>query len=417
MSHEVFQHRNGELFCEDCALETVVHELATPFYVYSLGHIRGNYRRLHRAFADVPHLICYALKANSQPALLRSLLDEGAGAEVVSGAELALALAVGFEPEKIVFSGVGKTEAELIAGLRAGVFLFTVESGGELMALNRLALGLGRRAKVALRINPDIDPKTHPHIATGIQTAKFGLDPDTVVDLFKRRREFPGLDFTAIHTHLGSQITSIAPLSEAARMLEKLIGDLRGVDITLTHVDWGGGLGIDYGEDEPPGFEEYAAQIVPWISRSGARLILEPGRALVGPGGALVVRVLYTKRVHGSSFAVVDGGMNDLLRPALYDAYHRIVPLRPRQGKSERIDVVGAVCESSDVFGRDRDLGEVRPGDHLAVLDTGAYGYSMSFNYNLRPRPAEIVVEGETYRVVRKAETAKALVARELGEE
>jgi diaminopimelate decarboxylase len=200
-------------------------------------------------------------------------------------------------------------------------------------------------------------------------------------------------------------------------MLEKLVGDLKTRSITLTDVNWGGGLGIDYGEEKPPGFEEYAERILPWISRSGARLILEPGRALVGPAGALIVRVLYVKTVHGSRFAVVDGGMNDLLRPALYDAYHRIVPLNMKEGKGERIDVVGAVCESSDVFGRGRDLGDVRPGDYLAILDTGAYGYSMSFNYNLRPRPAEIVVEGGKYRVVRKAETAEALVARELGEE
>jgi diaminopimelate decarboxylase len=417
MGHEVFHHRDAELFCEECSLVTVACAVATPFYVYSLTCIRERFRAFDRGFSGVPHLICYALKANSQPALLRVLLDEGAGAEVVSGAELHLALAVGFEAEKIVFSGVGKTEAELEAGLRAGVFLFTVESEGELALLNRLALGLGRRQSVGLRINPDIDPETHPHIATGVQTAKFGLDPEAALELYMRRQEFPGLDFTAVHTHLGSQLTSIEPLGEAARMLEKLAGDLKARGKTLTDVNWGGGLGIDYGEEKPPGFEEYAEQILPWISRSGARLILEPGRALVGPAGALIVRVLYVKTVHGSRFAVVDGGMNDLLRPALYNAYHRIVPLNMKEGKGERIDVVGAVCESSDVFGRCRDLGDVRPGDYLAILDTGAYGYSMSFNYNLRPRPAEIVVEGGKYRVVRKAETAEALVARELGEE
>jgi diaminopimelate decarboxylase len=292
-----------------------------------------------------------------------------------------------------------------------------VESEGELAALNRLALGLGRRQAVGLRINPDIDPQTHPHIATGIQTAKFGLDPDTALGLYMRWREFPGLDFTAVHTHLGSQLTSIEPMAESARMLERLVGDLKSHGVAMTDVNWGGGLGIDYGEEKPPGFEEYAAQILPWISRSGARLILEPGRALVGPAGALIVRVLYVKTVHGSRFAVVDGGMNDLLRPALYDAFHRIVPLNRKAGRGECIDVAGAVCESSDIFGRDCDLGDVRPGDYLAILDAGAYGYSMSFNYNLRPRPAEVVVEGGEYRVVREAETTEMLVSWELGEE
>ena len=416
MSREVFRHREGKLYCEGCSLETVARELSTPFYVYSIECIRERYRSLDRAFSDVPHLICYALKANSQPELLRALLNEGAGVEVVSGAELQLALSVGVDPEKIVFSGVGKTEAELGAGVRAGIFLFTVESEGELAALNRLALGFGRCASVALRINPDIDPQTHPHITTGIQTAKFGLDPDRALELYVRRQEFHGLDFTAIHTHLGSQLTSIEPLGEAVRLLEKFVDDLKARGVNLTHVNWGGGLGIDYGEEKPPSFEEYAELILPWISGSGARLILEPGRALVGPAGALVMRVLYVKTVHGSRFAVVDGGMTDMLRPALYDAYHRIVPLKMNDGKGERIDVVGAVCESSDLFGRNRDLGDIRAGDYLAILDTGAYGYSMSFNYNLRPRPAEIVVEGEKYRVVRKAETAEALVTRELGE-
>jgi diaminopimelate decarboxylase len=415
MSHEVFEHRNGKLFCGDLPLEAVVRSVPTPFYVYSLEWIRRRFDRFDSAFSSVPHLICYALKANSQPELLRVLLAEGAGAEVVSEAELHLALAVGFDPDKIVFSGVGKTEKELQAGLRSGVRLFTVESEGELEALQRSAATLGRPARVALRINPDIDPGTHPHIATGIQTAKFGLDPEQALGLYARGADFPQLDLSAVHTHLGSQIASIGPFAEAARYLEKVVENLRSKGVPLTDVNWGGGLGIDYGEEPVPSIECYAEQIVPWISRSGYRLILEPGRALVGPAGALVVRVTYTKTVHGSRFAVVDGGMNDLLRPALYDAHHRIVPLSIRGGGGSSIDVVGSVCESSDVFGRGRDLGDVRAGDHLAILDAGAYGYTMSSNYNMRPRPAEVVVDGEEYRLVRAAETTEALVARELG--
>jgi diaminopimelate decarboxylase len=417
MSHEVFEHRDGKLFCGDLPLETVARSVQTPFYVYSLEHVRKRFRDFSRAFSGVPHLICYALKANSQPALLRILRNEGAGAEVVSGAELGLALAVGFEPDKIVFSGVGKTERELEDGLRSGVRLFTVESEGEMDLLHRSAARLGRRARVALRINPDIDPGTHPHIATGIQTAKFGLEPGEALELYEKWNDSPHLELAAIHTHLGSQLTSINPFTEAARVLEELVGELTSRGVSLSEVNWGGGLGIDYGEESPPAIEHYANQILPWISRSGFRLILEPGRALVGPAGALVVRVVYIKTVHGSRFAVVDGAMNDLLRPALYDAYHRIVPLTLTTGEGPLIDVVGSVCESGDVFGRDRHLGDLQAGDHLAILDSGAYGYSMSFNYNLRPRPAEVVVDGGEYRVVRMAETPEALVARELGKE
>jgi diaminopimelate decarboxylase len=252
-------------------------------------------------------------------------------------------------------------------------------------------------------------------MATGVQTAKFGLDPETAFGLYARRRDFPNLEFSAVHVHIGSQLTSIEPLAECARLVERLVGELGAIGVHLTEVDWGGGLGIPYGDEEPPSFEDYARQILPRLSGSKARLILEPGRSLVGPAGALVVRVLYVKQVHGRTFAVVDSGMNDLLRPALYDAYHRILPLVPRDGEGEPVDVVGAVCESSDVFGRSRHLGLLEPGDLLAILDTGAYGYSMGSNYNLRPRPAEVVVENKRFRVVRQAETVEELVAREFG--
>ena len=418
LSHEAFTLLEGELFCEDLPLEKIARSVPTPFYVYSSACLRDRFRRFDRAFSSVPHLICYALKANSQPALLRKLVDEGAGAEVVSGAELELALQVGFSPEKIVFSGTGKTDSELEAGLGADILFFIAESEGELVALERLAARANRLARVSIRINPDIDPLTHPHISTGIRTAKFGLDPETALQLTARLREFPHLEWKGIHAHIGSQLTSIEPFEVCARLLQNLAEELKAGGAPLTEVDFGGGLGICYRDEEAPSFEDYARLVLPWISRSSLRLILEPGRALIGPAGALVARVLNLKRVHGRRFAVVDAGMNDFLRPALYDAYHRIVPLVPlvpRSGVDEPLDVVGPVCESSDVFGRDRRLGDLRPGDRLAILDTGAYGYVMSSNYNLRPRPAEVVVEGESYQVVRRAETTEALVARELG--
>lgn len=415
MPSEAFQYREGKLFCEEVPLESVTGSVSTPFYIYSSSCLVRRYRGLEAAFSSVPHLTCYALKANSQPELLRILLKQGAGAEVVSGAELHLALAIGFPPEKIVFSGVGKTEHELEAGLAADVHLFTVESEGELVQLEHLAGQLGRTARVALRINPNVDPQTHPHIATGVETAKFGFDIEAAFDSYRRHREFHHLEFIGIHTHIGSQLTSIEPLVETARLIEGLVSELRDQGILIREVDWGGGLGIPYDGEGVPTFEEYANCVLPWITGMGLKVILEPGRTLIGPCGALVLKVLYMKEVHRRRFAVVDGGMNDLLRPALYDAFHRIEPVVLRNESTETVDVVGAVCESSDVFGRDRRLGDLQQGDTLCLLDAGAYGFSMSSNYNLRPRPTEVLVEGDTFRIVRKAETTEDLIARELG--
>jgi diaminopimelate decarboxylase len=417
MSGQAFHVREGKLLCEDCSLERMAASVPTPFYVYSSREVAQRFRRLDSAFSAQPHLVCYALKANSQPALLRILITEGAGAEVVSGAELTLALRVGFPPERIVFSGVGKAEWELDAGLEADILLFHVESEGETALLDDLAGRNGRRARVSIRLNPDIDAGTHPHITTGVQTAKFGLDFETAMKLYRRHREFRHLEFCGIHTHIGSQITSLHPLGEAARTLGKAIGELKAHGVTISQVDIGGGLGIAYGDEPAPEFDAYAQEVLPWLSRSGARVIVEPGRALLGPAGAFVVRVLYVKRVHDRRFVVVDGGMNDLLRPALYDAYHRIVPVELRDGEKEKVDIAGAVCETSDTFGRDRLLVDPRPGDLLAILDTGAYGYAMSSNYNLRPRPAEVLVEGGDFRVVRTAESMDDLLKRELGDD
>jgi diaminopimelate decarboxylase len=416
MSEKPFHVSEGKLYCEECLLERVAASVPTPFYVYSSRDVVDKFRKLDAALSAQPHLICYALKANSQAALLRLLVKEGAGAEVVSGGELELALRVGVPPDRIVFSGVGKAEWELEAGVKADVLLFHLESEGEAELLDRVAARNDRRVRVSVRINPDIDAETHRHIATGVQTAKFGLDSKTAMDLYRRRDAFPHLDFCAIHAHIGSQITSLEPLGEAARMLGRAIGELKAQGVTIHHVDIGGGLGIAYGEDPVPEFEAYAQEVLPWLSRSGARVVVEPGRALVGSAGAFVAKVLYVKRVHGKRFVIVDAGMNDLMRPALYDAYHRIVPLAVREGREEKVDVVGAVCETSDTFGRDRRLVDPKPGDLLGILDTGAYGYAMSSNYNLRPRPAEVLVEGETFRVVRAAETVERIVSRELEE-
>jgi diaminopimelate decarboxylase len=417
MPPDVFRVQDDELCAGGLPLSEIARSVGTPFYVYAKEPLLERYRELESAFAGVAHLHCVALKANAQPALLRPLAALGAGAEVVSGAELALARELGFPAEKIVFSGVGKTERELEAGLLASVLMFLVESEMELEVLNAIAGERKLRGRVALRLNPDIDAKTHPHIATGVSTAKFGVDPEEARRLYRNHRAYPHLDFIGVHSHIGSQITAIEPLAENARTLAEWARSLRDDGVVLTHVDIGGGVGIRYRDEEAPSFAAYAERVLPPLAELGVTLVTEPGRALFGPVGAFVVRVLYVKRVHGRAFVVVDAGLNDLLRPALYGAYHRVVPLWRRGGTPRLMDVAGAVCESSDVFARDRELVPPERGDFLAILDAGAYGFVMSSNYNLRPRPAEVVVEDGGFRVVRPAETEAGLVARELASE
>ena len=415
MPGDVFHYRDGQLAVENVVVSEVADSVPTPFYLYAVGALVECYRELERAFASSRHLHCVAMKANSQPALLRPLAAEGAGAEVVSGAELALALELGFPPSRIVFSGVGKTESELVSGLRADIRMFLVESETELQVLDALAAAEGRKAPVALRLNPDIDPETHPHIATGVAAAKFGVDPDEARVLYRRHRDFAHLDFCGVHSHIGSQITSIRPLAKNAAMLGAWVKELRDAGVPIRFVDIGGGLGIPYQGDDMPGFDQYAEGVIPPLLALDVEILTEPGRALLGPMGAFVVRVLYVKSVHGRRFVVVDAGMNDLIRPALYDAYHSIVPLAEGVASSQPVDIVGAVCESSDVFARGRKLPELERGELLAILDTGAYGFAMSSNYNLRPRPAEVAVNGAEHHVVREAESQAELVARELG--
>ncbi len=415
MTLDVFRYQNDQLSAAGVPLAEIAGSVGTPFYVYDSRALLERFRGLSGAFEGVPHLHCVALKANSQPALLRPLFAAGAGAEVVSGAELALALALGVPSSRIVFSGVGKSDRELASGVAADVLLFLVESEMELRALDGLAREAGRIARVALRLNPDIDAKTHPHIATGVATAKFGIDAEEALPLYRSRRDFPSLDFAGIHSHIGSQITELGPLAENARALAALVEEIRESGADIRYVDIGGGLGIPYRGESTPAFEAYAESVVRPLRSLGVTVVTEPGRVLFGPVGALVARVLYVKRVHGREFVVLDAGLNDLLRPALYGAYHRVIPLARRARRVSSFDVAGAVCESSDVFARDRELPAPERGEYLAILDAGAYGFAMSSNYNLRPRPAEVVVEDGGFRVVREAETEQDLVARELG--
>lgn len=413
---DVFRYQNDQLCAAGVPLAEIARSVGTPFYVYDPADALERFRTLSRAFAGVSHLHCVALKANSQPALLRPLFSEGAGAEVVSGAELALALALRVPSSRIVFSGVGKTDRELDSAVAADVLMLLVESETELRVLDSLAREAGRKARVALRLNPDIDAKTHPHISTGIATAKFGIDPDEALRLYRSHRHFANVEFTGVHSHIGSQITELEPLAENARALASLVRELRESGVAIRYVDIGGGLGIPYRGESTPDIEVYAEEVVRPLRDLEVTLLTEPGRVLFGPAGALVARVLYVKRVHGREFVILDAGLNDLLRPALYGAYHRVVPLARREREVRCFDIAGAVCESSDVFARERELPAPERGEHLAILDAGAYGFAMSSNYNLRPRPAEVVVEDGSFRVVREAETQAALVARELGQ-
>lgn len=407
-----FQYRNAQLCAEEVPLERIAREVGTPCYVYSRRTLERHLRAFEEAFAQVAHRCCFSVKANGNLALLRLIHRRGWGFEVVSAGELCRVLAAGGDPSRVVFSGVGKRPEELELALEAGVMLFNVESSQELELLAEMAASRGVRAPVALRVNPDIQAPTHPHLATAGRQHKFGIDPEEAHALYRRMQRMPGVVPRGLHFHLGSQITRLEPFVEAIRRVSELWGALRKEGIELRYLDIGGGLGIPYGDGEaPPGPAEYARAVCSQVgSLQPLELILEPGRAVVGNAGVLLTRVLYTKRRAGKRFAVVDAGMNDLLRPSLYGARQEIRPLRRDEGPRVPVEVVGPVCESGDVLGRGCPLPDLRPGDLLAIMGAGAYGFSMSSNYNARPRAAEVLVDGERYFVVRERETYEDLM-------
>lgn len=407
--HE-FREVGRELYCEQVPLRRIAAAVGTPCYIYSAGTLLRHYQAFAAAFAAVPHLIAFALKANANVAILRLFAREGGGADIVSGGELHRALQVGVPPRRIVFAGVGKTAVEIRAALRAGILMFNVESVQELRVINAVAGRLRRRARVALRVNPETEAGTHPYIATGHKQHKFGIALGEALATYRLASRLPAIEIAGIHTHIGSQLTEVRPFVESLTKVVALIERLRAHSIPLTHLDVGGGLGITYDREEPPSPAELAAAIVPLIKGTGCTVILEPGRSLVGNAGILVTRVLYTKEGDGRHFVIVDAGMNDLIRPSLYQAYHEIRPVARHAGRRRlTVDVVGPVCESGDFLGKDRMLEASRPGDLLAVMSAGAYGSSMSSNYNCRPRPAEVLVRGRTFTVIRDRETYRDL--------
>ena len=413
--YQSFQPTDHGLVCDGVSVQSIVESVGTPVYIYSARAIRDGYRAIDDAFASFPHAIHYALKANSTLAIARLLRALGSKADANSGGEVQVAMRAGFAAADIVFTGVGKTRDELELAITAGVGTINAESAGELDRIGEVARALGREARVALRVNPDIDAKSHPNISTGLRTNKFGVALQDARAIYAERRGTKGLRFAGVHIHIGSQITTAEPLQRAAKALVDLALALREDGVPLEHVDLGGGLGIPYEGREMITAAEYAAAVIPELKRAGIRVVLEPGRAIVGRSGALVSRVVDTKRYpDGRQFAVLDAGMTELMRPALYGSFHRIVPVAPRRDRESSWDIVGPICESSDVFGRDRTMSGLQVDDLIAILDTGAYGAVMASNYNRRLLAPEVLVDEGQWTLIRRRQTLDDVLALEL---
>jgi len=412
---EAFRRRGGALACEGVPLADIAARFGTPTYVYSRASIETAFAAYAEALRGRPSLVCYAMKANSNLAVLNLLARAGSGFDIVSGGELARVIAAGGDPRKVVFSGVGKTEGEIAQALAADILCFNLESVAELEMVERVAARMGRRARVSVRVNPDVDPKTHPYISTGLKSNKFGVAYADTLPLYRRAATLAHVEIVGIDCHIGSRISDIAPYLEAADRLLDLVDALAGEGIELAHIDFGGGLDIRYRDESPPPAAELIGALVARVDargHGGKTLMFEPGRSIVGPAGALLTRVNMVKPGVEKNFLVVDAAMNDLLRPALYDAWMDVQPVQPRGGPARTYDVVGPICESGDWLARDRELA-AQPGDLLAILGAGAYGMSMASNYNSRGRAAEVMVDGERVYEIRRRETVDELFALE----
>jgi diaminopimelate decarboxylase len=406
-----YQYRQGTLYCGEVALADIASEAGTPVYIYSGGDILAAFRAYDEGLKGISHKVCYAVKANSNLSLMRLLADAGAGFDIVSGGELFRVLKAGGDPASVVFSGVGKTADEVDYALSTGILSFNCESEAELALIDAKAGRLGRKASIAVRVNPDVDAATHPYISTGLRQHKFGIDAAEVEAVYGRAKAFRNLSLDGVSCHIGSQLVNTAPLMDALDKMLALVERLRAAGHNIRHLDLGGGLGVPYRQDEKSAsIPEYAALLKERLTGRDLTLMLEPGRSLVAQAGVLVTRVLYRKKNHGKEFVVVDAAMTDLIRPALYQAHHEIIPLRQSPRGTVKADVVGPVCETGDFLARDRVVANVLPGDLVAVCTAGAYGMVSASNYNSRPRPAEILVEGGNWRVVRRRETFEDLI-------
>jgi diaminopimelate decarboxylase len=405
-----FHYHEGRLYCEEVSIEDIAREVGTPFYCYSHATLSRHFHAFDDAFTDVDHLTCFSLKSCSNIAILSLFASLGAGMDIVSGGELYRAIKAGVPPDRIVFSGVGKTAEEIEYALETGILLFNLESPQEMQAVNTCAGRLGRQASIGIRVNPDVDPKTHPYISTGLRENKFGVDLDTAEALYAQATDLPHLDIVAVGCHIGSQLTEVSPFVDTLKRLKLLIGRLRKRGIEVRFLDLGGGLGITYSEEEPPDPAEYARVLLEEMGDLDCTLIFEPGRVIVGNAGILVTRVLFTKEGPVKKFLIIDAGMNDLVRPSLYGSYHHIQPVVEDDKPEIVADVVGPICETGDFLARDRTLPRVERGELLAVMSAGAYGFAMSSNYNSRPRAAEVLVKEDKFEVIRSRETYNDLL-------
>ena len=408
-----FNFKRGRLFAEGVDLSEVAEKVGTPFYVYSHATVTRHLQAMEAAFNGYPHVVCYALKANSNGSLLRILAEAGMGADIVSGGELYRARKAGIPGRKIVYAGVGKTEAEIRDALRAGILMFNVESTEELREIDRVAGIMKKRAPIGLRVNPDIDAGTHPYITTGMKKYKFGMPVEEALEGYLMARKLRNVDIVGVHKHIGSQLTEITPFLESAERLVNFVKRVRAEGIDLRYLDLGGGLGIRYDTESPPEPAQWLQGLIGVVRATGCTLVIEPGRSIMGNAGMLVTRVLYRKQNDLKKFIIVDAGMNDLIRPSLYNAYHRIEPVIRKKRATITADVVGPICESGDFLAHDRELPDVRRGELLGVRSAGAYGFTMASNYNSRPRVAEVLVKGNRFHVVRRRETYKDLLATE----
>jgi len=408
MNH--FQYSQDELYCEDVPIAEIVREVGTPAYIYSHATLSRHFDVFNSAFKGVNHLTCFSMKSNSNGAVLNVFSRQGGGVDIVSGGELFRALNAGVDPGKIVYSGVGKREHELAYALESDILLFNVESPQEMHNLNRVAERLGKKARIALRVNPDVDPKTHPYISTGLKENKFGVTIKNAVEQYSAAADLRGLQVAGVSCHIGSQLTSISPFVDALKKLKDLIQQLARLGMRIDYLDIGGGLGITYKDESPPPPSEYAAAIQAELGETALTLILEPGRVLVGNAGILVAEVLYSKSNEDKNFFVVDAAMNDLMRPSLYNSYHEIRPVRMSRKPKLTADIVGPICESGDFLAKNREVAAFEPGDLLAVMSAGAYGFSMSSTYNSRPRACEVMVKGDRFSIIREREKMEDLI-------
>ena len=408
-----FSYKGNELYAEDVPVRTLAEKYGTPLYVYSYKTLLRHFKSYDEAFRDFPHIVCYALKANTNAAVLRLLAKNGSGADIVSGGELFRAMNAGIPSEKIVYAGVGKTEEEIRSAIKAKILMFNVESEDELREIDRVAGKMRTKAPIALRVNPDIDARTHPYISTGMRKHKFGISIDEALENYRLAARLKNIRVVGVQKHIGSQITKIAPFVDALKKILVLVDELNRQKFDIKYLDIGGGLGITYADEKPPLPADIAKKLLPIINGRKLTLIMEPGRSIVGNAGILVTKVLYLKKGEGKEFVIVDAGMNDLMRPSLYDAYHHILPVARKKRNMIMTDIVGPICESGDFLAKGREIEKVQRGEYLSVMSAGAYGMSMSSNYNSRPFIAEVMVNGNTHSLIRKRGSHEDLVRNE----